>query len=81
MVSKVKRKEGEQKNNNIDRANTSKNSQAQGCELLTDLSLSFYFPKLGHLKSLTTFGFIFELFDGFKLYTSQKGDGSEAKRY
>jgi len=45
----------------------SKVSDDQGCKLLTDLSFTFYLPNLGHLEPLATLGFIFELFDSFKL--------------
>ena len=59
--------------------NTLKVSNAQGCKFLTDLSFTFYLPKLGHFEPLATLGFIFELFDSFKLFkmetkTIQKGD-------
>jgi hypothetical protein len=43
-------------------------SDAQGCKLLTDLSFTFYLPKLGSLEPLAALGFIFELFNSFKLF-------------
>lgn len=59
-------------------------SDAQGCKLLTDLSFTFYLPKLGHLKPLATLGFIFELFDSFKLFKmeqdNQMGDRNGAEK-
>lgn len=67
----VKRREVEKKEKKDAEENIvlilQKNSQFQGCELLTDLNFSVYLSKLGHLKPLATLGFIFELFDSFKL--------------
>lgn len=45
----------------------SKVSETQGCKLFTDLSFTFHLSKLGRLEPLATLGFIFELFNSFKL--------------
>ena len=46
----------------------SKSSQAQGCELLTDLNFTINLPKLGHLESFAAFSFILEFLDSFELF-------------
>ena len=52
-------------------------SEAQGCKLLTDLNFTFYLPKLGRLEPLATLGFIFELFNSFKLFKMKTTQSEE----
>jgi hypothetical protein len=77
--SKEKGKTGRKKNTHKEESvvpilEKKKNSKAQDCKLLTDFNFTIYLPKLSHLESLPTLGFIFEFFDGFKLQDNQRGN-------